>query len=304
MILLNCGVGENPWTASWSNQSILKEIIPEYSLEGLMLKLKIQYFGHLIRRTDSLEKTLMLGKIEDRRRRGQQRMRRLDGITTQWTWVWVNSGSWWWIGRPGVLQSLVHEIAKGWTQLSELTVTTATILKDACSLEENYEKTRQFSKKQRHHFVDRCLYSQSYGFSSSHVWMWELDCKEGLALKNWCFWTVVLEKTLESPSGSKEIKSVSSKGNQPWIFIRTDAEAEAPVLWSYDAKSKLTGKDTDAGKDGRQEEKGTMEDETVGWQHQHNKHESEQTLGDSEGQERLVCCSSNQTWLGDWTTRF
>ena len=168
----------------------------------------------------------------------------------------------------------------------------------------SYEKTRQFSKKQRHHFVDRCLYTQSYGFSSSHVWMWELDCKEGLALKNWCFWTVVLEKTFESPLGSKEIKSVSSKGNQPWIFIRTDAEAEAPVLWLYDGKSKLTGKDTDAGKDGRQEEKGMMEDETVGWQHQHNKHESEQTLGDSEGQECLVCCSSNQTWLGDWTTRF
>ena len=93
-----------PWTARRSNQSILKEISPEYSLERLMLKLKFQYFGHLIRRADSFEKTLMLGKIEGRRRRGRQRMRWLDGITTWWAWVWVNSGSWWWTGRPGVLQ--------------------------------------------------------------------------------------------------------------------------------------------------------------------------------------------------------
>ena len=95
-----------PWTARRSTQSILKEISPEYSLEGLMLKLKLQYFGHLMLRTDSLEKTLLLGKIEGRRRRRQQRMRWLDGSVTQWTWVWVNSGSWWWTGSPGVLQSL------------------------------------------------------------------------------------------------------------------------------------------------------------------------------------------------------
>ena len=95
-----------PWTARRSNQYILKEISPEYSLEGLMLKLKLQYFGHLMRRTDSLEKTLMLGKIEGKRRRGQKRMRWLDGITDWWTWVWTSSGSWWWTGRPGVLQSM------------------------------------------------------------------------------------------------------------------------------------------------------------------------------------------------------
>ena len=95
-----------PWTTRRSNKSILKEISSEYSLEGLMLKLKLQYFGHLIRRTDSLEKTLMLGKIEDGCRRGQQRIRWLDGITDSTTWVWVNSGSWWWTGRPGVLQSM------------------------------------------------------------------------------------------------------------------------------------------------------------------------------------------------------
>ena len=105
-------------------------------------------------------------------------------------------------------------------------------------------------KKQRHHFTDEDLYSQSRGFSSSHVWMWELDHKEGWAPKNWCFRTVLLEKTLESPLDSKEVKPVHPKGNQPWIFIgRTVAEAEAPVLWPPDVKSRLIGKDPDAGQD-------------------------------------------------------
>ena len=116
-MLLNCAVGEDswvPWTARRSSQSILKKISPEYSLEGLMLKL--QYFGHLMQRTDSLEKTLMLGKIEGRRRRGQQRMRWLDGITSWWTWVWTSSESWWWTGRPGVPQSR-HDWA---TELTEM----------------------------------------------------------------------------------------------------------------------------------------------------------------------------------------
>ena len=107
-MLLNCGVKRRllrvPWTARRSNQSILKEISPEYSLEGLMLKLKLQYFGHLIRRTDSLEKTLMLGKIEGRRRRGRQRMRLLDDITDSMDMGLGDSRSWWWTGRPGVLQ--------------------------------------------------------------------------------------------------------------------------------------------------------------------------------------------------------
>ena len=113
--------------------------------------------------------------------------------------------------------------------------------------------------------------------------MWELDCKESWALKNWCFWTVVLEKTLESPLDSKEIQPVNPSGNQSWILIgRTDAEA--PVLWLPDVKSWLNGNETDAGKDWRQKEKEATEDEMVGWHHQLNGHESEQTLGDTEGQ--------------------
>ena len=130
------------------------------------------------------------------------------------------------------------------------------------------------------------------GFSSSHVQMWELDYKESWALKNWCFWTVVLEKTLESPLDSKEIKLVNPKGNQSWIFIgRTDAEAETPVLWPPDGKNWLIRKDPDAGKDWRQEEKGMTEDEMVGWHHQLNGHEFEQALGVGDGQGSLACCS-------------
>ena len=103
---------------------------------------------------------------------------------------------------------------------------------------------------QRHHFADKGPSSQSYGFSSSHVWMWELDYKESWALKNWYFWIVVLEKTLENPFDYKEIKPVSPKENQPWIFIgKTDAEAETPILWPPDMKSWLIGKDPDAGQD-------------------------------------------------------
>ena len=123
-------------------------------------------------------------------------------------------------------------------------------------------------KKQRHYLADKFLSSQSYDFSSSHVQMWELDHKEGWVPKNWCFWTVVLEKTLDSPLDCKEIQPVNPKGNKSWIFIgRTDAEAEAPVFWSPFVKSWLTGKDPDDGKDWRQE-KGTIEAEMVGWHHQ------------------------------------
>ena len=130
-------------------------------------------------------------------------------------------------------------------------------------------------------------------FPVVHVWMWELDYKEGWALKNWSFWTVVLEKTLESPLDCKEIQSVHPKGDQSWVFIgRTDAEAETPVLWPPDAKSWLIGKDPDAGKDWGQEEKGTTEDEMVGWHHWLNGHEFGKTLGVGDGQGGLTCYNS------------
>ena len=124
------------------------------------------------------------------------------------------------------------------------------------------------------------------------IWMWQMDHKESWALKNWCFWTVVLEKTLESPLDCKEIKPVNPKGNQSWIFIeRTDAEAEAAILWPPDAKNWFIGKDPDAGKDWRQKEEETTEDEMVGWHHQLSGHKSEQALGVGDGQGSLACCS-------------
>ena len=137
------------------------------------------------------------------------------------------------------------------------------------------------------------LSSQSYGFSSSHVSMWEVDHKEGWLKQNWCFHIVVLEKSLKSPSDSKEAKPVNPKGNQPWIVIgRTDVEAEAAILWPPDVKSRLIGEDPDTGKDWRQKEKKVTGDEMVGWHHWLNGHELWQTPGDSEGQGSLVGCSS------------
>ena len=148
--------------------------------------------------------------------------------------------------------------------------------------------------------------SQSYGFSSSHVWMWELDHKEGWALKNWCFQMVVLEKTLKSPLDSKVIKPVNPKGNQPLFIGRTDAEAEALMLWPPDGENQLIGKGPDAGKDWRQEEKGTAEHEMAGWHHWLNWHEFEQSLG--EVKDRKAWCAAvhgiatSQTQLSNWTT--
>ena len=150
-------------------------------------------------------------------------------------------------------------------------VTGAMKLKEACSLEE-----RQHIKKQRHYFANKGPSSQSFDLYSSHVWMWELDYKESWTPKNWCFWTAVLEKTLESPLDSKEIQPVHPKAHQSWIFIgRTDAEAETLILWPPDAKSQLIRKDPDAGKDWRWEEKGMTGDKIVGWHHQLNGHEFE-----------------------------
>ena len=142
-------------------------------------------------------------------------------------------------------------------------------------------------------------------FSSGHVWMWELDCEESWVPKNWCFWTVVLEKTLESPLDCKEIQPVHSEGDQPWVFFGTnDTKAEAPVLWPPHVKSWLIGKDSDAGRDWGQE-KETTEDEMAGWHHWLDGRESEWTLGVGDGQEGLVCCDSwgckERTRLRDWT---
>ena len=149
-------------------------------------------------------------------------------------------------------------------------------------------------KSMRHHFAKKDLHSQSYSLSSSHVRMWELYHKEGWVPKNWCFQTVVLEKSLESPLDCKEIKPINPKWNQPWIFIgRTDAEVEAPKLWPSDEKSQLIGKGSDAGEDWGQEEMGMTEDEMVGWHHQLNGHEFELTLG-----EKTLSVKDSEAWHG------
>ena len=152
-------------------------------------------------------------------------------------------------------------------------LTAAMKLKDT-PWKQSYDQPRQHIKKQRHYFVNKGLSSQGYGFSSGHVWMWELDYKESWAPKNWCFWTVVLEKTLESPLDCKEIQPVHSEGDQSWVFTeRSDAEAEIPILWPPDVKYWLNWKDPDAGKDWGQEEKEMTEDKMVGWHYRLNVHE-------------------------------
>ena len=180
----------------------------------------------------------------------------------------VGRGAWW---------AAVYGVTQSRTQLKRLS-----------------SSSRQHIKKQRHYFTHKGLSSQSYGFYSSHVRMLELDLKESWALKNWCFWTVVLEKTLESPMDCKEIQPVNPNRNQSWIFIgRNDAEAEAPILRPPDVKYWLTGKELDAGKNRRQK-KGTTEDETVGWHLWLSGHLFGQTWGDSEGQGNLV---SSSPWV-------
>ena len=183
--------------------------------------------------------------------------------------------------------------------------TAAMKLKDACSLEGKLWQPRQNIKKQRCYFANKGLSSQGYGFPSSHGWMWESDYKESWAQKNWCFWTVVLEKTLESPLDCKEIKPVHPKEDQFWMFIgRTDAEAETPILWPPDVKSWLIWKDPDAGKDWGQEEKGTSEDEIIGWHQQLNGHEFEQAPGVSgwTGKPGMLQSKRWQRVGHDWVT--
>ena len=155
----------------------------------------------------------------------------------------------------------------------------------------SYDQPRQNIKKQRYYFANKDPSSQSYVFSSSHVWMWELDYKESWTPKNWCLWTVVLEKTVESPLDCKEIQPVHSKGNQSWIFTG-GTDDETLILWSPVVKNWLTGKDPDAGKDWGPEEMGTTKDEMVGWHHRLSGHGFEYALGVGDGQGGLVCCSS------------
>ena len=157
----------------------------------------------------------------------------------------------------------------------------------------NYDQLWQQIKKQRHCW--QVLPSQSYGFSSSYAWMWELEYKKSWAPNNWCFQTMVLKKTLESPLDCKEIQLVNLKEDQSWQFIgRTDAEAETPIPWPFNVENWLIGKkkkNPDAGKDWRQEEKGTIEDEMVGWHHWLHGYEFEQAVGVGDGQGSLACCS-------------
>ena len=140
--------------------------------------------------------------------------------------------------------------------------------------------------------ANKGLSSQGYGFFSGHVWMWKLDCEENWVLKNWCFWSVVLEKTLEGSLDCKEIQPVHSKGDQSWVFFgRNDAKAETPVLWPHHAKSYLTGKDPNAGRD-RGQEKGMTENELAAWHHWLDGHEFGWTPGVGDGQGGLACCNS------------
>ena len=169
-----------------------------------------------------------------------------------------------------------RETLFSWAPTSLQVVTAARKLKDAfATWKKSYDQPRQHIKKQRHYFANKGPSSQSYGFSSSHVWMWELDHTESWA-PNWCFWTVVLDKTLKSLLDCKEIQSVHPKGDQSWVFTgRTDIEAKTPILCAPDVKNWLIGKDPDSGEDWRQEEKEMTEDEMVGWHHRLNGHEFE-----------------------------
>ena len=219
---------DSPLECNESNKSILNEISPEYSLEGLILKLDLQYFGHLMWRADSFEKTLMLGKLKVGGEGDDRGWDDWMASLTQWIWIWANSGSWWWTGRPAF-----HAVAKSRTRLSD----------------------------------------------------WTEPSTEGLMFLN----LGVGEYSWESLRLQGD-QTCQSKRIQFCIFIGwTDAKAEAPILWPPDAKTLFTGKDPDAGKDWRQEEKGTIEDEMVGCHHRLDGHKFVQTLGVGDGQGNLAC---------------
>ena len=193
-----------------------------------------------------------------------------------------------------------------WAPKSLQMVSAVMKLKDT-PLQEIYDQPRQHIKKQKHYFANKGLSSQDYGFSRGHVWMWDLDYKKGWVPKNWCVWTVVLEKTLESPLDCKEIQPVHLK-DQSWVFIGgTDIKAETPILWPPDVKSWLIWKDPDAEEDWGKEEKGTTEYEMVQWHHRQNGHGFGWTPAAGDGQWGLAAVihgiAKDQTWLSDWTER-
>ena len=197
-----------------------------------------------------------------------------------------------------------------WAPKSLQMVIAAMKLKDTYSLKKSYDQPRQHIKKQRHYFANKGLSSQSYGFSSNYVWMWDTDHKAECQRIDTFFWTVLLEKTLESPLDCKEIQPVHFKGDQSRVFTgRIDAKAETPVLWPPHVKSWLTGKDPAAGRDWGQEEKGTTEDEIARWHHCLDGHVFVWTPGVGDGQGGLVSCDSwgckesdTTEWL-NWTEK-
>ena len=164
----------------------------------------------------------------------------------------------------------------------------------------SYDQTKWHIKKQRHYFANKGPSSQSYGFSSCHVWMWELDYKESWAPKNWCLWTVVLEKTLESPLDCKDIKPVNPKGNQPWIFIgSTDAEAKTPRLWPPDAKNLMSGKAED--RRGRGWQRLRCLDGITGSMNVSLSKFQELVMNREAGHATVHGITKSQTQLSDWT---
>ena len=200
-----------------------------------------------------------------------------------------------WMEEPGGLQSMGSlRVGHDW---SDLAVVVVLLRRKVMTNLDSILESRDIT------FPTKVQLAKA-GFSSGHVWMWKLEYKESWVLKSWCFWTVVLEKTLESPLNCKEIQAVHPKGDQSWVFIgRTDVEAETPILWPCHAKSWLIGKDPDAGKDWEQEEKGMTEDETVWWHHRLNGHGFGWTPRVGDGQGGLACCGSRDHRVLDTTER-